>query len=80
MDGDPGGGGFFVARLSAPIKVVFEQSESDQLKLLHWETNGFSKWEALQRVSLKHLTHPDIPKAEAPNLSPQDVYQQYFTR
>jgi aminopeptidase N len=40
---------------SAPIKLNFIQSQEDKLALMRFETNGFSKYEAVQQLALPAL-------------------------
>jgi len=40
---------------SAPIKLEFEQSDDELAKLVKVDDNGFSRWEAMQRLSLNLL-------------------------
>ncbi len=42
---------------SAPILLRQEASQDDLLALLRFETNGFAKWDAAQRLALACLTH-----------------------
>ncbi|MBT8113991.1 MAG: aminopeptidase N [Arenicella sp.] len=37
---------------SAPVKVEFEQSDDELAHLVQFDTNGFARWEAMQRLSL----------------------------
>ncbi|MBA2657514.1 MAG: aminopeptidase N [Tatlockia sp.] len=41
---------------SAPIKLFQEQSETDLLALLRYETDGYAKWDASQRLMLACLS------------------------
>lgn len=41
---------------SAPITLVSEASQDELLALLRFETNGFAKWDAAQRLALACLT------------------------
>lgn len=40
---------------SAPIKVIFDQSDAELAALVQCDDNGFSRWEAMQRLSLNLL-------------------------
>lgn len=40
---------------SAPIILEYKQSEAELLALLRFETNGFAKWDALQRLMMNYL-------------------------
>lgn len=42
---------------SAPIILHYEQSQDDLIQLLRFETNGYAKWDAAQRLALSCLTH-----------------------
>ncbi|CDZ75957.1 Aminopeptidase N [Legionella massiliensis] len=42
---------------SAPIKLNYQQSEADLLALLRFETDGYAKWDAAQRLALSCLTN-----------------------
>lgn len=37
---------------SAPIRLQFEQSEDDLAHLIQYDDNGFTRWEAMQKLSL----------------------------
>lgn len=50
---------------SAPIVLHYAASQDELLALLRFETNGFAKWDAAQRLALACLTHCyDAPRAE----------------
>lgn len=55
---------------SAPIKVGFEQSDEELVHLIKVDDNGFSRWEAMQRLCLKVL----LPAIESLNID-EDGYQ-----
>lgn len=42
----------FLRGFSAPIKVTFKQSDSDLAHLIRYDNDGFTRWEAMQRLSL----------------------------
>ncbi|KTC64585.1 aminopeptidase (plasmid) [Legionella adelaidensis] len=42
---------------SAPITLHFKQSQEDLIRLLRFESNGYAKWDAAQRLTLNCLTH-----------------------
>ena len=42
---------------SAPVVLHHEASQAELLALLRFETDGFAKWDAAQRLALRCLTH-----------------------
>lgn len=59
---------------SAPVKLEFAQSDDDLAALIRCDDNGFSRWEAMQRLSL-NLLLPAIDSGELDELS----YQRLLT-
>ena len=55
---------------SAPIKLNFEQTDTDLATLIKVDDNGFARWEAMQRLSLNLL----LPAVEVGTLNEQ-AYQ-----
>jgi len=55
---------------SAPIKLVTEQSDQELAGLIEFDDNGFSRWEAMQRLSLNVI----IPALETGKIG-EPAYQ-----
>jgi len=50
---------------SAPVKLLTEQSDQELAGLIEFDDNGFSRWEAMQRLSLSVI----LPAVEMGNIS-----------
>lgn len=42
---------------SAPIKLKYHQSDEDLVDLLRFESDGYAKWDAAQRLAIASLSH-----------------------
>ncbi|KTD07507.1 aminopeptidase N [Legionella jamestowniensis] len=50
---------------SAPIKLHFQRNENELLALLRFESDGFAKWDAAQRLALDCITtYFDLPRQD----------------
>lgn len=45
----------FLRNFSAPVKVQFDQSDAELAHLVQFDNNGFSRWEAVQKLALNVL-------------------------
>ncbi len=65
---------------SAPVKLNFTYQNDELLKLVHFETDGFNRWQALQMLVNRLLLNPELStkeysdtlKAITPSLMSQD--------
>ena len=57
---------------SAPITISFEQSNDELAHLIKFDKNGFSRWEAVQRLSLNLM----LPAIKSKIAIDTEVYQQ----